>query len=64
MSVVLSACWPVFLQSSWIDWESGGTWIFYLVDHDLWGLVPGEGFEPPTFSLQNCCTTTVLTRHL
>lgn len=26
-------------------------------------LVPGEGFEPPTFGLQNRCTTTVLTRH-
>jgi hypothetical protein len=25
-------------------------------------LVPGEGFEPPTFGLQNRCTTTVLTR--
>ena len=24
--------------------------------------VPGEGFEPPTFGLQNRCTTTVLTR--
>ena len=26
-------------------------------------LVPGEGFEPPTFGLQNRCTTAVLTRH-
>ncbi len=26
------------------------------------GLVPGEGFEPPTFGLQNRCTTAVLTR--
>src|SRR5262245_33575312 len=26
------------------------------------GVVPGEGFEPPTFGLQNRCTTTVLTR--
>src|SRR5271156_1919961 len=26
-------------------------------------LVPGEGFEPPTFGLQNRCTATVLTRH-
>lgn len=26
-------------------------------------LVPGEGFEPPAFGLQNRCTTTVLTRH-
>ena len=25
-------------------------------------LVPGEGFEPPTFGLQNRCTATVLTR--
>ena len=25
--------------------------------------MPGEGFEPPTFGLQNRCTTTVLTRH-
>ena len=25
-------------------------------------VVPGEGFEPPTFGLQNRCTTTVLTR--
>jgi hypothetical protein len=28
------------------------------------GLVPGEGFEPPTFGLQNRCTTTVLTRQV
>ena len=26
--------------------------------------MPGEGFEPPTFGLQNRCTTTVLTRPL
>ena len=26
-------------------------------------VVPGEGFEPPTFGLQNRCTATVLTRH-
>ena len=26
--------------------------------------VPGEGFEPPTNSLQNCCTTPVLTRRI
>ena len=25
-------------------------------------MMPGEGFEPPTFGLQNRCTTTVLTR--
>ena len=25
-------------------------------------VVPGEGFEPPTFGLQNRCTATVLTR--
>src|ERR1700722_8990983 len=25
--------------------------------------LPAEGFEPPTFGLQNRCTTTVLTRH-
>src|SRR5690349_18155714 len=25
-------------------------------------MVPGEGFEPPTFGLQNRCTTAVLTR--
>ena len=25
--------------------------------------MPGEGFEPPTFGLQNRCTTAVLTRH-
>ena len=25
-------------------------------------MVPGEGFEPPTFGLQNHCTTAVLTR--
>ena len=24
--------------------------------------MPGEGFEPPTFGLQNRCTATVLTR--
>ena len=28
----------------------------------LWWMVPGEGFEPPTFGLQNRCTATVLTR--
>ncbi len=27
------------------------------------GMVPAEGFEPPTFGLQNRCTTTVLSRH-
>jgi hypothetical protein len=27
-------------------------------------MVPGEGFEPPTFGLQNRCTTTVLTRQI
>jgi hypothetical protein len=28
-----------------------------------WGaMVPAEGFEPPTFGLQNRCTTTVLSR--
>jgi hypothetical protein len=27
-------------------------------------LVPAEGFEPPTYGLQNRCTTTVLSRHL
>jgi hypothetical protein len=32
-------------------------WLF----RSLW-LVPGEGFEPPTFGLQNRCTTAVLTR--
>jgi hypothetical protein len=26
-------------------------------------MVPGEGFEPPTFGLQNRCTAAVLTRH-
>lgn len=26
-------------------------------------IVPTEGFEPPTFGLQNRCTTTVLSRH-
>ena len=26
------------------------------------GMVPGEGFEPPTFGLQHRCTTAVLTR--
>lgn len=31
--------------------------------HDFMGMVPGEGFEPPAFGLQNRCTTTVLTRH-
>src|SRR6202035_2724269 len=30
--------------------------------HTLLQLVPGEGFEPPTFGLQNRCTATVLTR--
>ena len=27
-------------------------------------MVPGEGFEPPTFGLQNRCTATVLTRQI
>ena len=27
-------------------------------------MVPAEGFEPPTFGLQNRCTTTVLSRPL
>tara|TARA_R110002124_G_scaffold186539_4_gene353996 strand:+ start:120 stop:401 length:282 start_codon:yes stop_codon:yes gene_type:complete len=27
-------------------------------------MVPEEGFEPPTFGLQNRCTTTVLFRHI
>jgi hypothetical protein len=27
----------------------------------LWGL-PAEGFEPPTYGLQNRCTTSVLSR--
>jgi hypothetical protein len=27
-----------------------------------WGM-PAEGFEPPTYGLQNRCTTTVLSRH-
>jgi hypothetical protein len=26
-------------------------------------LVPGEGIEPPTFGLQNRCSTAELTRH-
>jgi hypothetical protein len=26
--------------------------------------MPGEGFEPPAFGLQNRCTTTVLTRQI
>ena len=28
------------------------------------GMVPGKGFEPLTFGLQNRCTTAVLTRQL
>ena len=28
----------------------------------LLNLVPAEGFEPPTYGLQNRCTTTVLSR--
>ena len=31
--------------------------------HSCHLMVPGEGFEPPTFGLQNRCTATVLTRH-
>ena len=27
------------------------------------GVMPAEGFEPPTYGLQNRCTTTVLSRH-
>src|ERR1700729_3422005 len=26
--------------------------------------LPAEGFEPPTYGLQNRCTTTVLSRHI
>jgi hypothetical protein len=40
--------------------------LFYRINARLQGImlsmVPGEGFEPPTFGLQNRCTTTVLTR--
>src|SRR5579862_715655 len=31
-------------------------WLFLLA-------LPAEGFEPPTYGLQNRCTTTVLSRH-
>ena len=31
-------------------------------DRDEREMVPGEGIEPPTFGLQNRCTTAVLTR--
>jgi hypothetical protein len=34
----------------------------YLAPISLILLVPGEGFEPPTFGLQNRCTASVLTR--
>ena len=27
-------------------------------------MMPAEGFEPPTYGLQNRCTTTVLSRHM
>ena len=27
-------------------------------------MVPAEGFEPPTYGLQNRCTTTVLSRQI
>jgi hypothetical protein len=27
-------------------------------------MVPGEGIEPPTFGLQNRCSTAELTRHI
>jgi hypothetical protein len=27
-------------------------------------MMPAEGFEPPTYGLQNRCTTTVLSRHI
>src|ERR1700733_14650951 len=37
-----------------------GRSITYYSDFNF--MVPGEGFEPPTFGLQNRCTTTVLTR--
>jgi hypothetical protein len=29
----------------------------------VWGDLPAEGFEPPTYGLQNRCTTAVLSRH-
>jgi hypothetical protein len=35
----------------------------WYVDETYMELVPGAGFEPATFGLQNRCTTTVLTRH-
>src|ERR1700675_2095238 len=34
--------------------------------YPVWTLqqdLPAEGFEPPTYGLQNRCTTTVLSRH-
>lgn len=39
--------------------EKQYAWVQYV----LVCVVPGEGFEPPTFGLQNRCTTAVLTRH-
>ena len=30
----------------------------------MWLMVPAEGFEPPTYCLQNRCTTTVLSRQI
>jgi hypothetical protein len=53
---VCSYCVPIWRLDVWANQEVG---------EDQPGgcvLMPGEGFEPPTFGLQNRCTTTVLTR--
>ena len=53
-------------SSSWsFDYDldrTVGTSGFITAGKSVEMLVPGEGFEPPTFGLQNRCTATVLTR--
>jgi hypothetical protein len=36
----------------------------FAIQRHLAGGLPAEGFEPPTYGLQNRCTTTVLSRHI
>jgi hypothetical protein len=38
--------------------------LHFAVFRTLVGGLPAEGFEPPTYGLQNRCTTTVLSRHI
>ncbi len=41
---------------------SPGLTVTHVTEIELRRMVPAEGFEPPTYGLQNRCTTTVLSR--